>query len=328
MKQNKTITTRLGILSLLLAAVILGGVLWWQDGNSAVDPSDRSPVVFVIKRGDGVKTIASNLAAQNLIRSRTAFFVLVKILGIERNLQAGDFRLNQAMNAADIARELTHGFLDVWVTTLEGWRVEEVANRLAKDLDIPEAQFLAVAEEGYMFPDTYLIPRDASPAGIVQIFRDNFEKKFNPEMRSEAQKKGLTPEEAVILASLVEREGRTEEDRPLIAGILLKRWQAGWPLQADATLQYALGYQIQEKTWWKKSLTTLDKKIKSSYNTYLHPGLPPGPIANPGLSAIKAVIYPKESDYWFYLHDSAGQVHYARTIEEHEDNIANYLQGE
>ncbi|MBI3385543.1 endolytic transglycosylase MltG, partial [Candidatus Gottesmanbacteria bacterium] len=123
--------------------------------------SETEPVMFVINRGDGVRTISANLSAQHLIRSPTAFFILVKLMRLERSLQAGDFRLNRTMDARQIATELTHGFLDVWVTTLEGWRVEEIANRLAKDLDIPEAQFLSLAREGYMFPDTYLIPRDA-----------------------------------------------------------------------------------------------------------------------------------------------------------------------
>ncbi len=112
----------------------------------------------------------------------------------------------------------------------------------------------------------------------------------------------------------------------MIAGILLKRLEAGWPLQADATLQFALGYQASGKTWWKKYLTAEDKKVRSPYNTYLNPGLPPGPISNPGLSAIGAVIYPKTTPYWYYLHDPSGGVHYAATLEEHNANIAEFLQ--
>jgi UPF0755 protein len=129
----------------------------------------------------------------------------------------------------------------------------------------------------------------------------------------------------MVLASIVEREGRTDEDRPVIAGILLKRLNSDWPLQADATLQYALGYQAFEKSWWKKALTVEDKKIRSPYNTYLNAGLPPAPISNPGLSSIRAVVYPTVSPYWYYLHDPQGRVHYATTLEEHEQNIASYL---
>ena len=145
-------------------------------------------------------------------------------------------------------------------------------------------------------------------------------------MREDAKKTGLTWNEVITLASIVEREGRSDEDRPVIAGILLKRLKADWPLQADATLQYVLGYQAFEKSWWKKSLTATDKTVQSPYNTYRNPGLPPAPISNPGLASIKAVVYSKESDYWFYLHDNDGRIHYARTLEDHNSNIAAYLQ--
>ena len=326
MKPSNTIGKRFSIFLLVVLVAFVGGWLWWIDGTSPVDPRDTTPVLFVVRPGEGARSIATNLAEANVIRSPTAFFLQVKLLRIETNLQAGDFRLNRAMSSGEIAQELTHGFLDVWVTMLEGWRVEEVANRLAKDLDIPEAEFLKVAREGYMFPDTYLIPRDASAAAIAKIFSDTFNQKVTDQMRADATQTGLTFDEVVILASIVEREGRTGEDRPVIAGILLKRLDAGWPLQADATLQYALGYQPNEKSWWKKSLITADKKIRSPHNTYLNPGLPPAPISNPGLDSIKAVIYPKDSAFWYYIHDAEGNVHYATTIEEHTDNIATYLQ--
>ncbi len=326
MKSSNTISKRLTIFFFVLVVLVGSGWLWWIDGTAAVTPTDANPVIFVVGRGEGVRRIAANLASDHLIRSPTAFFLLVKFMGLERSLQAGDFRLNRSMNAREIARELTHGYLDAWVTTLEGWRVEEIANRLAKDLDIPESEFLKVAREGFMFPDTYLIPRDATPAAVAKIFLDTFNQKVTDQMKEVAKEQGLTFEDALILASIVEREGQTDEDRPIIAGILLKRLKADWPLQADATLQYALGYQLAEKTWWKKSLNEEDKKIRSPYNTYRSPGLPPAPISNPGLAAIKAVLYPQDSPYWFYLHDAEGNVHYARTVEEHNENIATYLQ--
>ncbi|KKU83389.1 MAG: Aminodeoxychorismate lyase [Microgenomates group bacterium GW2011_GWA2_47_8] len=288
MKSNNSFVLRFTLLLLVIGIGIGGGILWWQDAVAPVDTRDPSPRIFVVHRGEGVKSIAARLSQERFIRSSTGFFLLVKFMRIERDLEAGDFRLNSAMDARAIAKELTHGILDVWVTTLEGWRVEEIASKLAKDLNIPETEFLKYAREGYMFPDTYF-------------------------------------DEVIVLASIVEREGRTDEDRPVIAGILLKRLKADWPLQTDATLQYALGYQVYEKTWWKKVLTNDDKKIASPYNTYLHPNLPPKPIANPGLASIKAVIYPEDSNYWYYLHDPRGSAHYARTIEEHEQNIASYL---
>lgn len=323
---SKSFLFRIGILFVVAIVFIVSGWIWWSDGISSVDPTDKKPVVFVVRRGQGVRDIAANLALQRLIRSSTSFFLIVKFLGVEKNLQAGDYRLNRSMDAKTIALELTHGIVDVWVTTLEGWRVEEIATKLAKELDIPEAEFLKYAKEGHMFPDTYLIPRDATPAAVAKLFLTTFDTKVTKDMLDDAKETNLSLEDIVTLASIVEREGRSDLDRPIIAGILLKRLQEKWPLQVDATLQYALGYQSYEKSWWKKSLESEDKKLKSPYNTYLHTGLPPGPIANPGLSAIKSVIYPKDTEYWYYIHDKEGNAHYAKTIEEHEQNIRTFLQ--
>lgn len=325
MKSNKPTTVRFFFLLVVLAVLGAVGLFWWRDAIAAADPADRTPMTFVVKRGEGVKSIAARLAADGLIRSPTGFYLLVKMMRIDGDLQAGDFRLNPAMEATAIARELTHGTLDVWVTTIEGWRVEEVAAKLTKELDIPESEFVKVAREGYMFPDTYLMPRDATAGAVADLFFTTFDRKVDEKLRSDAKKTGLSFDDVMTLSSIVEREGRTDEDRPVIAGILLKRLANDWPLQADATLQYALGYQGGEKSWWKKGLTEEDKKVRSPYNTYGNTGLPPRPIANPGLASIKAVIYPKETDYWYYLHAPDGSVYYAKTLEEHERNIAKHL---
>lgn len=325
MKSSNAVITRVMVFFLVVLITTAGALAWWFDSTHAVNPKDTTPVTFRVNAGDGVRAIAANLAGDNLIRSSTAFFVLVKLMGIERNLQAGEFRLNRTMDSRSLARELTHGFEDIWVTTLEGWRNEEIATALAKNLELPESEFLRNARMGYMFPDTYLIPQDATAGAIISIFTGAFDKKVTADMRADIRSAGMTLESVVILASIVEREGLTDEDRPVIAGILLNRLEIGWPLQADATLQYALGYQAQEKTWWKKALTDDDKKVKSPYNTYTNPGLPPGPISNPGIASIRAVIYPKKTEYMYYLHDPTGSVHYAKTLEEHNANVARYL---
>lgn len=325
MKSSNTMGLRAGTFLFVIAVVIVSGILWWNDGVAAVDALDKTSVEFSVKPGDGVRVIATNLSDKNLIRSATAFFIVVKLLGFETNLQAGEFRLNRSMNARVIAEELTHGIADSWITTLEGWRVEEVAAKIAKDLEIPESEFLKVAKEGYMFPDTYMIPKDATVGAIVKVFTDTFDEKVTETMRLEAQKNGVTFDEAMILASIVEREGRTDEDRPIISGILLNRLKNDWPLQADATLQYALGYQTKEKSWWRKELFDEDKEVRSPYNTYINKGLPPAPICNPGLSAIKAALYPKVTEYMYYIHDDKGIAHYAKTLEEHNANVSQYL---
>lgn len=325
MKLNNIITTRILVSVTIALLLAVGAFFWWHYAMGPVDENDPTPIVFVVPRGQGSKAIAKRLAASGLIRSEIGFYLLVRFFGTDGEIQAGDFRLNKTMNVRTIASELTHGMLDVWVTILEGWRSEEIAMKLTKSLNLPEKEFLAVAEEGYMFPDTYLIPIDATASGIVAMFKENFAKKVTPQILADAKKEGITQEELVTIASLVEREGRNSQDRPIIAGILLNRLHRNWPLQADATLQYALGYQAREKMWWKKELTDEDKTIDSPYNTYTNPGLPPAPIANPGLEAIKAVVYPQITDYMYYLHDATGTAHYAKTIEEHMVNIEKYL---
>jgi len=326
MKSNNTLIVRLLVFTFVVGIGITGAGLWWQNVTSPYDANDEEPVIFTVSRGDAAKDIANKLAQEKLIRSSLGFYVLVKFLGLGQSMQAGDFRLNRAMSTEMIAKTLTHGMMDTWLTTLEGWRVEEIATKIAKELDIPEKEFLAAAEEGYMFPDTYRVPQDASAAAIVALFKENLTSKITPQMIADAQAQGLNLKEVLTLASIVEREGKTDEDRPVIAGILLNRIKKDWPLQTDATLQYALGYQTKTKTWWKKELTNEDKEIDSPYNTYKYAGLPPGPISNPGMAAIKAVIYPKKSEYMFYLHDPKGGVHYAKTVEEHNANVTRYLQ--
>lgn len=325
MKSSNTMRLRLFVFLFVVLFVGGSGALWWLDSTRAVDAGDAQPVPFRVHAGDGVRTIAAQLAGENLIRSPTAFFILVKLMGLERSLQAGDFRLNRAMDARTVAQSLTHGVTDVWVTTLEGWRNEEIATVLAKSLDLPESEFLKHAAIGYMFPDTYRIPKDATAGAVIALFRNAFDQNVTPQMKADIKAAGMSEKDVIILASIVEREGRTDEDRPVIAGILLNRLRAGWPLQADATLQYALGYQPSERSWWKKALTEDDKTVRSPYNTYLNTGLPPGPISNPGLASIRAAIYPKMTDYWYYLHDPSGRVHYAKTLEEHNANIEKYL---
>lgn len=298
---------------------------WWRDGTSPVDLNETSPVVFVIPKGESVRSVSGRLAQERLVRSATAFYLLVKYLRIETQIQAGDFRLTRAMDAESVARELTHGIVDIWVTTLEGWRVEEIATKLARELDIPEREFLTVAREGYMFPDTYLIPREATAGAIAALFEKTFQDKVTLQMKQDALTVGLSFPQIVILSSIVEREGKTDQDRPIIAGILLNRLKIGMPLQADATVQYALGYQPLEKTWWKKILLEGDKKVHSPFNTYEVKGLPPSPIANPGLSSLRAVVYPVSSDDLYYLHGPDGVLHTAKTSEEHVGNINKFL---
>jgi len=313
-----------GILSLLIVTFFY---LFYKQGIKPVDKNSKETKIFVIQKGESLKSIIDNLYRQNLIRNRLAFYLLIKKLGFEKKIQAGDFRLSPAMDAETIAKTLTKGTLDIWVTIIEGLRKEEIAQIINQNFSIPESEFLKYAKEGYLFPDTYLIPKEATAEAIVKILVHNFYRRFNNDLRQKAKDKNLTEEEVVTIASLVEREAKYEEDRIKVASIILKRLKNDWPLQVDATIQYALGYQPQEKTWWKKYLTKKDLEVDSPYNTYKNKGLPPTPICNPGLASIKAVIDASENTpYWYYLSDKTGRMHYAKTLKEHNENIKKYLQ--
>ncbi len=310
----------------VLIVTVTGLYLFYKEGTLPVDKDSQTAKIFVVKKGEGLNQIINNLSANGLIRSRIVFYIIVKQLNIEKKIQAGDFRLSPSMDAFQIAKNLTHGTLDVWTTIIEGLRKEEIAQLISSDFNIPEGEFLKYAKEGYLFPDTYLIPRDATAETILKILSNNFEQRYSEALRNRAKRLDLTDDEVIILASIVEKEARYPQDKQTVASIILKRYRSDWPLQVDATIQYALGYQPVEKTWWKKSLTMADLKIDSPYNSYLNTSLPPTPICNPGLASIEAVVNANENtSYWYYLSDKTGKMHYGRTLEEHNQNINRYL---
>jgi len=317
---------KINFLVVLLLIITLAFYLFYREGTLPVNKSNQSTKIFVINQGESLTSVVNNLSKEGLIRNRLIFFLIVKKLGIERKIQAGDFRLSPDMDAYQIAKNLTHGTLDIWVTLIEGTRKEEIAQIISQNLGIPETEFLKYAKEGYLFPDTYLLPKDATPESIVKILENNFNKKFSTELQQKAKAKGLSPTETIILASLVEREAKLSEDRQLVASVILNRFKTEMKLDIDATIQYTLGYQPEEKTWWKKVLTTDDLAIDSPYNTYKNKGLPPTPICNPGLAAIQAIANAPETDYFYYLSDKKGKIHYAVTLEEHNENVRKYLE--
>jgi len=307
-----------------ITALLIGLFLWYWLQMLPVSENGQEKN-FIVSKGQSLSQIAANLKKEGLIRSPLAFKITVIRLGLSKKIQAGYFNISPKSSTSQIALILTHGSADVWVTFPEGERIEEIAQKLKEVLGISENEFLKFAKEGYMFPDTYRIPKQATGQEVAKMMLDNFQRRFDNSLRLEAQKKGLTLEEVVILASLVEREAKFEEDRSKVAGILIKRYRSSLPLEVDATVQYALGYQKDEQTWWKKTLTSVDLEVSSPYNTRKNVGLPPAPIANPGLSAIKAVIYFQETPYIYYLSDSQGKIHYAKTLEEHVENIKHFF---
>lgn len=325
---SRLLTRKLKRMKKLLASVIIVGIIafgawfWWQQGLTPVNKNDKTPVMFVVPKGAGIREIANNLKDQGLIRDDVVFFLYVRKNGIDKKIQAGDFRLNPSMTGKQIAKALTMGSIDIWVTVPEGKRAEEVAEILKEAMPTYDDTWTEelVQHEGYLFPDTYLIPRDATIEQIVSLMRNTFDARY-----AEIENKtNLTDQEIVILASMIEREARHDEDRPLVSSVMHNRLAIGMPLQIDATVQYALGYDTGERTWWKKGLTLEDLKLQSLYNTYARPGLPPGPIASPGLAVLKAAANPADTDYLYYITDKSGTNRYARTGEEHNRNIERY----
>jgi UPF0755 protein len=315
------------LLGLVIIAIIgIGCFLFYREGSLPVDKGDTSSKPFVIKPGEGLNSITKRLSTEGFVRSRVVFYLTVKQLGIERKIQAGEFKLSPSMSAKEVAEELTHGTVDEWVKIIEGLRKEEIAAIVSKQFDFNENDFNAITDEGYLFPDTYLVPKNSSAKDIVDILTTTFNKKVTPDILSKGQKNGMTKEQLITFASIIEREGRSKEAKQQIANILMRRIKEGMPLQVDATVQYALGYQPNEKSWWKKYLTLDDLKFDSPYNTYTHPGLPPGPICSPGLDAINAAANADPSTpYLFYITGNDNKMHYAKTSEEHERNIQKYI---
>lgn len=301
---------------------------WWKNNLQPVDNNNPVTKIFIIQNGESVKSIAENLEKNKLIKSSLAFLLYVKLNNLQNKIQAGDFRLSQSFNLEKIINELQHGTLDIIVTIPEGLRKEEIAKIMSDKMAISIENFLEVAEEGYMFPDTYFFPKNSSAKNIADIMKNNFNKRLasiEGYKSDETIINGMNLREIIIMASIVEREAKYDEDRPIVAGILIKRLKAEWPLEVDATLQYVLGYSEEEKKWWRNNITVSDLEVKSPFNTRINKGLPPSPICNPGLSVIKSVLYPQTSDYWFYLSDKTGKMHYGKTIEQHTDNIKKYL---
>lgn len=314
------------ILFLLTALAALGIYFMYSEGSLPVDKTNTGSIIFVIKKGDGLFSVTRKLAAEDLIRNKLIFTVIAFQKGIDKKIQAGEFKLSKKMTAQELADALTHGTADEWVTIVEGLRKEEIAQKLTEQFTLSEIGFIEQAKEGQLFPDTYRIPKAATVEAIIQIMESNFQSKM-AEARKEFLFEKRSDREVLILASLIEREAKFADDKRLIADIILKRVENDWPLQLDATVQYGLGYQRREKTWWKRDLTLEDLKIDNTYNTYERKGLPPAPICNPGLDSLKAALAANpKTPFWYYVSDKKGRIHAATTLEEHNENIRKFVQ--
>lgn len=285
--------------------------------------ADSSQKDFMINKGASVSQIGNNLEKAGLVRSGVAFKFYVQITNSQNKIQAGEFQLSPNLTMQELLEKLKKGPSELWVTIPEGTRREEIAIKFATALNkdqkfVDDFMDLTEGKEGYLFPDTYLFPKSATATQIVNKLETTFDAKV----------KNATKEQ-IIMASLLERETFADSEKPIVAGVLFKRLENGWPLQVDATLQYAkdsLKFKAVSSTnkYWEPIYAN-DKEIDSSFNTYKNLGLPPAPISNPGISTIEAAMNPEESDYWYYIHDNSGKIHFARDLSEHNANIDKYL---
>lgn len=309
------------VLLVVIILLFLGASIWWNRGTSPVNSKDTTHTSFIIPKGAALRTISNNLQEQGFIKDPVVFFLLIKKEGIDKDIQAGNFLLSPSMTAQEIAKLLTTGAMeDVWITIPEGKRAEEIGEILRDGLPSYDSSWdeVLIENEGYLFPDTYLIPKDATIEQVIQVMRNNFDTKYE---LLDTSNTSYSQEEIVTLASLVEREAKHDEDRPLVASVIENRLNIGMALQIDATIQYAKGVP---GNWWAPVTLAEYQSVRSPYNTYLQPGLPPGPIANPGIEALSAAANPADTNYTYYIADQNGINRYASTLEGHNANIQKY----
>lgn len=266
--------------------------------------------LFLIEKGESVREIADNLESQSLVKNDIFFILYIFLSGDAKKLQAGEYFLSPSESIDRIAEKIISGDITKIVVTIpEGFTIRQIEEKMG--LKLPGENL-----EGFLFPDTYQFPLRVSGEEVVKKMRDNFDKKLAP-YRNEISGAGLTISEVVTMASLLEKEVKTKEDKEIVSGILWKRLENSIPLQVDATITYITGKKTTK-------VPKQDLEIDSPYNTYKYKGLPLGPICNPGLDSILAAIYPESSGSWYYLSSSDdGETIFSRTLEEH--NQAKYL---
>jgi UPF0755 protein len=334
----KKVFAGFSVVILLFIVVIAGIFFWWNENTKPVSP-DKVLSDFVVTKGTNAEKVGQDLYTKGFIRSPLAFKLYVQLTDKTQKVQAGQFKLSPSYSMTQVVDALSKGPTELWVTIPEGLRREEVVEKVISALQMQGVQgdtfrdeFLTQTKdmEGMLFPDTYLFGRDVAASKVVSTLRNTFDKRIDSQMKADIAKSGYTEKQIATLASIIERESKnkTADERPTIAGIFYNRIRLGMPLQADATVQYAIANEKCKigvcEDWWPTVLRD-DYQLKHPYSTYTNTGLPPGPIANPGLTAIKSAIYPTDSDFLYYIHEEDGTPHYAETLAEHNENVRLYI---
>ena len=304
---------------------------------------------FPVERGETGASIASRLEQEGLIRSALAFRLRARSEGVDAHFEAGEYELSPSMRPSEIMQLLQQGrYPGQQLTIPEGFRMAQMADAVEAMRPGGRAEFLLAVQkakpdgvvfadrpasaslEGYLFPDTYQLDRDTSVTKLVDTMLYTFGQKVTPDLIRRAREKQLNVHQLVTLASIVEREAQVPSERPTIAAVFLNRLKQGMPLQADPTVQFALrptNDQPPDGLYWKRSLSGTDLKVDSPYNTYSRKGLPPGPICSPGLAALQAVADAPATDLLYFVAKPDGSHAFARTLAEHNQNVAKYGSG-
>ena len=313
-----TETIAISVLSGMLAYYVI--ILLWP--QSHIDDA----VSISISKGSTLIDISTELHSKKVIKNRSSFILAVKMLGYEKDIPAGKFNIDNVSTNYSLVNKLINSVnVSKKVTILEGWSINEIAEKLHSSLKIDKKSFLNASKnkallnkwdikstsfEGYLFPNTYQFDEDVSPIKIIDKMVSEYKKNVTKKMYDRMSKINLNENEVLTLASIIEGEAIYDSERPTISGVYHNRLKKGMRLQADPTIQYIIDDS-------PRRLLNKDLKIKSPYNTYLNYGLPPGPINNPGLESIKAALYPEEIDFLYFVAKGDGYHTFSKTEKEH-----------
>ena len=323
---------------LLLAVLILFILLLGVGYTLSLPPGGTNDVEFVVEPNSSTSVIASQLLDEGLIRSERFFILYTRLAAVDQSLRAGTYHLNGSMGLAEIISELQKGSVRaVSFTVPEGFTIEQVADLFDAKGIVNREDFLQLMKngdfnspfldqppggeyslEGFLFPDTYKITAETTGGEVISLMLDRFNEIYKPEYADRARQLGMTDYEIITLASIIEREAKKPEERPIISAVFHNRLKKGMLLQSCATVQYALGET-------KPVLYNEDLEVESPYNTYKHQGLPPGPIASPGEAAIKAALYPADVSYLYFVAKKDGSHAFSDTLAEHNAAKRKYL---
>ena len=280
-----------------------------------LSPRYSKTSLVTIEQGMNAQHVAELLEKEGLISSKNYFLFLLRLRGVHRKIKAGIYEINSKESTWRIISKLVLGkSKKIKLTIPEGFTARQIAQLIEQEGLGEKDRFLEIVEErkleGYLFPETYFVDYDVSEEEIINMIVDQFNKVFTKEMEERGKKFNFTKRDTVILASIIEKEAVKEEERPLISAVFHNRLKKRWYLESCATVQYALGEH-------KEKLTYEDVKVDSPYNTYIHFGLPPGPISNPGLAAIKATLYPAQTDLMFFVTKGEGTHRFSKYYQRH-----------